>query len=402
MKKKIELGTVIFIVVVVAVLAVLATFMYLNTLMPSLREREQQYNRITEIIKTVDKNYIGDISDDVSMNSLLSGYIEGVDKYGAYLDEESYKKYLSEMDGKHSGIGLTVKYVANSGLLKVVDVKANSPSANANIKVGDLVYKVDETLISDLSYDEAVALLKAENGTEMTIVVLRDEKEIEKKITVAEYLTSSVEYKTILDKVGYISISEFDNNTFNDFKNAVESLQKDGAEKFIFDVRNNTGGSLSAVVSVLDYLLPEGDLVTLQDKSGEKTVHSSDKSFFDKDYVVLINDSTYSGGELFAAAIRDFKAAKLVGDTTYGKGYAQEIIKLKEGALYLSTKLYYPPNGENYEGVGVAPDVAVSLTPELENRFYELTPEEDLQISAALKELGVEVENVEEPSSDKE
>lgn len=392
MKKKIELGTVIFLVVAVAILSAFATYMYLVSLMPSLAATEEQYNRVIELVKTVDKHYVGEIEEDVAMSALLSGYTQGVDKYGTYFDEENYTRYKSEMDGKHSGIGLTVKYIASNGLLKVVDVKSNSPAANSNIKVGDLVYKINETLVSEISYEEAVSMLKAENGTEMTVTVLRNEKEIEKKMTVAEYLTSSVEYKLIYDNIGYLSISEFDNTTYDDFKSAIDSLVKDGAQKFIFDVRNNTGGSLSSVVNVLDYLLPEGDLVTLEDKTGTKKTHSSDKNFFDKEFVVLINGSTYSGGELFAAAVRDFKAGKLIGQTTYGKGYAQEIIPLEKGALYLSTKLYFPPSGVNYEGVGVSPDVEVLLTPELEDRFFELTPEEDLQVAAALKELGKKID----------
>ena len=232
---------------------------------------------------------------------------------------------------------------------------------------------------------------------EMTLVVLRDDKEIEKKLTVAEYLTSSVGYELLYNDIGYVSISEFDNNTGKDFKEAVEKLVSQGATQFVFDVRNNTGGSLTTVVEVLDYLLPEGTLVTLKDNAGQENVYTSDKNSFNKKYTVLINESTYSGGELFAAAIRDFKTATLVGKTTYGKGYAQEIIPLSKGALYLSTKLYYPPSGENYEGVGVAPDKEVELTPELEERFYELSTEEDLQLVAALEELGKTIKKTEEP-----
>jgi carboxyl-terminal processing protease len=138
-------------------------------------------------------------------------------------------------------------------------------------------------------------------------------------------------------------------------------------------------------------LLPEGKLVTLKNKAGDVTEYSSDAKCFGKEFVVLINNSTYSGGELFAAAVRDFDAGKLIGETTYGKGYAQEFIPLSVGALYLSTKLYYPPSGENYEGIGVSPDIEIKLTPELEDRFYELETEEDLQMCEALKQLGKEI-----------
>lgn len=397
MKKKIEVGTVIFIVIVVIVLSSIATYMYLTSLMPSLVAKESLYDRIAEIDKTIEKRYVGEVDSDKAMDSLLAGYASGVDKYSTYLNEDNYSAYTSQMDGKYSGIGITVKYMASTGLLKIISVNSNSPAENSGLKVGDFIYKIGDKIVSDLSYDEAISLLKAENGTEMSLVVLRDDKEIDKKLTVAEYLTSSVEAELIYNDVGYVSISEFDNNTGKDFKEAVEKLTSQGATQFVFDVRNNTGGSLTTVVEVLDYLLPEGTLVTLKDKAGQENVYTSDKNCFNKKYTVLINESTYSGGELFAAAIRDFKTATLIGKTTYGKGYAQELIPLSEGALYLSTKLYYPPSGENYEGVGVAPDKEVELSPELEERFYELSAEEDPQLLAALEVLGKTIKNTEEP-----
>ncbi len=399
MKKKIEVGTVIFIVIVAIVLSCIATYMYLTSLMPSLVAKETFYDKIAEVNKTVEQRYVGEVDEKASMDSLLSGYVSGIDKYSTYLDADSYASYTAQLDGKYSGVGITVKYVTNTGLLKVIDIKSNSPADTVGIKIGDFISKIGDTNIADISYEEAIALLKAENGTEISMVIIRDDKEIEKKVTVAEYLTSSVEFEMIYGDVGYVAISEFDNTTYDDFKKAVEQLNTQGASKFIFDVRNNTGGSLGAVVNILDYLLPEGVLVTLQDKAGQKKEYTSGKDFLDKEYTVIINGSTYSGGELFAAAIRDFKTGKLVGETTYGKGYAQELIPLSDGALYLSTKLYFPPNGENYEGVGVSPDVEIALTPELEDRFYELKPSEDLQIVAALNALGVKVATPETDTS---
>ena len=387
MKKKIEIGTAIFIVIVAVVLSCLATYMYLTSMMPSLVTKENLYDRITEVNKTIEQRYVGTADTDAAMDSLLTGYVSAVDKYSTYLDPDEYSTYSAQLNGKYSGVGVTVKYISNSGLLKVINIKSNSPAKNADIRVGDLIYKIGGKRVDEMTYDEAASMLKAENGTVIELVVLRDNSEIDKSVTVGEYVTSSVDYKLLENDVGYISISEFDNTTFDDFKKAVDEISG-SAVSYIFDVRNNTGGSLSAVVNILDYLLPEGTLVTLKDKAGNENVYSSDANFFDKKYVVLINKSTYSGGELFAAAIRDFKTGTLIGETTYGKGYAQELIPLSKGALYLSTKMYYTPSGENYEGVGVAPDVECKLAPELEDRFYELSYKEDTQLVEALKALG--------------
>lgn len=391
MKKKIEIGTVIFIVIVAVVLACLATYMYLTSMMPSLVTKENFYDRITEVNKTIEQRYVGEADTDAAMDSLLTGYVSAVDKYSTYLNEEEYASYTSQMNGKYSGAGITVKYISATGLLKIINVKSNSPAAQADIEIGDIIVKIGDRNVEEMSYEEAINLLRAENGTAISLSLLRGEQELTKSVTIGEYVTSSVEYEMIEGDVGYVAISEFDNTTFDDFKKAVESLENDGAAQFIFDVRNNTGGSLTSVVNILDFLLPEGTLVTLKDNAGKETVHSSDANSFSKKYAILINGSTYSGGELFAAAVRDFKAGTLVGETTYGKGYAQEIIPLSRGALYLSTKMYYPPNGENYDGVGVSPDVEAKLSAQLEDRFYELDYKEDTQIIAALNALGKQV-----------
>lgn len=396
MKTNVKLGTVIFIVIVAIVLSCLATYMYLTSLMPSLVAKETFYDKITEVNKTIEQRYVGEIDENKAMDSLLYGYVSGIDKYSTYLDADDYALYMQQLDGKYSGIGITTKYITSTGLLQVISVKSNSPAESVGVKIGDFIYKIGDKDVTTLSYNEAVTLLRAQNGTEMTLVLLRNDKEITKKLTVAQYLTSSIDYKLLKD-VGVVSISEFDNTTFEDFKKAIAALDEKGAKKYVFDVRNNTGGSLSAVVNVLDYLLPEGKLVTLKDKAGNEKEYSSNKDSFDKEYVVLINGSTYSGGELFAAAIKDFKAAKVIGETTYGKGYAQEIIPLSDGALYLSTKLYYPPNGENYEGVGVTPDIESVLSPELAERFYELDELEDTQFVEALNQLGYSVQDFAEP-----
>lgn len=391
MKKKIELGTVIFLIIVALVLSALATYMYLTSKMPSLVAKENFYDRISELYKTVQQRYIGEIDEKNAMNMLLDGYASGIDKYSTFLDAEEYAQYMSQMDGKYSGLGLTVRSNSQNDLIKVVDVNLNSPAFSAGIKAGDYISKIGGVSVVGVPFEEIAAKLKGEVGTSIDLTILRDDNEINKTVTISQYINPSVDFKLINDSIGYVSISEFSNTTFDDFKSSMQELKQKGAQKYIFDVRNNTGGSLTAVVKTLDYILPEGVLVTLKNKAGVENSYESDANKLDAEFVVLINGSTYSAGELFAAAVRDFSAAKLIGDTTYGKGYAQEIIPLSEGALYLSTKQYFPPNGQNFEGVGVSPDIQVSLTDEQKENFNELTIEQDSQLVAALSQLGVEI-----------
>ena len=261
MKKKIEVGTVIFIVIVAVILACLATYMYLTSMMPSLVTKENFYDRITEVNKTIEQRYVGEADSDSAMNALLSGYVSAVDKYSTYLNEEEYSNYALQMNGKYSGAGVTVKYVSSSGLLKIINVKSNSPAASAGIAVGDMIYTINGRNVDEMSYEEAVSLLKAEIGTVINLVVLRGEQSLEKFITVSEYVTSSIDYDLIENDVGYIAISEFDNTTFEDFKKAVEDLEGRGAAQYIFDVRNNTAGVSARSLIFLTICCPRATLL---------------------------------------------------------------------------------------------------------------------------------------------
>lgn len=388
MKKKIELGTVLFFIVATIMVTGIATYMYMAHMVERTTGKSQMFEKLSRVYQVVNNRYVGEFDEDEAMDSLLSGYIDGIDKYGVYLNKTSYLEFKKSLDGKASGIGAAVKYVASTGYLKVTRVRAGSPCNTAGVQAGDVICKIDGADVSEMSYTDATNRLKAQIGTEIKLTLIRGEETLNLTVTVQEYTESTVTHRLMNAGTGYIAISEFDTNTAADFKAAVEDLQDKGVANYIFDVRNNTGGSLTAVTEILDYILPQGTLCTIRDKNGEETVYSSDENCLSGKIAVIINGSTYSGGELFAAAIRDYQYGTLIGTTTYGKGMAQEVIPLGDDtALYLSTNLYYPPSGENYEGVGVAPHTEVSLTADQEDRFYELTYSEDDQLKAAVAAL---------------
>lgn len=388
MRRKIELGTVIFFIVAAVMVTGVATYMYMAHMIERTTGKNEIFEKLSRVYQVVNNRYVGEIDEDAAMDSLLSGYVDGVDKYGVYLDKTSYLEFKKSLDGKTSGIGATVKYTASTGYLKITRVRSGSPCDTAGVKAGDIITKINEADVSAMSYTEATNLLKAQVGTDIKLGLLRDEDTLNVTVTVLEYTASTVTHEMIGTKIGYLAISDFDTNTAEDFKKAVEDLKDHGAVSLIFDVRNNTGGSLTAVTEILDYILPEGKLCSIKDKNGEETEYTSDASCLTEKIVVLINGETYSGGELFAAAIRDFNYGTLVGTTTYGKGMAQEVIPLGDDtAVYLSTNLYYPPSGVNYEGVGVTPDQEVVMTADQEDRFYELTTGEDPQLQAAITSL---------------
>lgn len=388
MKKKIELGTVIFFVVAAIMVSCIATYMYMAHMVERTTGKSEMFEKLTRVYQVINNRYVGVFDEDEAMDALLSGYIDGVDRYGVYLDNASYLEFKNSAEGKASGIGANVKYVASTGYLKITRVRSGSPCYDAGVLAGDVIVKINGEDVSAMSYTDATNRLQAAVGTTIKLTLLRSEQTLNLSVTVQEYTEDTVSYRLMVSGVGYVSISEFDTNTTEDFKKTMEELKKKGATKFIFDVRNNTGGSLTSVTEILDYILPAGTLCTVKDKNGEEKIYTSDENRLSADIVVLINGSTYSGGELFAAAIRDFNYGTLIGTTTYGKGMAQEIIPMGDDtALYLSTNLYYPPNGVNYDAVGVAPHEEVTLTADKEDRFYELTYEEDDQLKAAMSKL---------------
>ncbi len=388
MRKKIELGTVIFFVVAAVFITGIVTFMYMKHMAERTTGKSEMFEKLSQVYQVVNNRYVGEYDESESMDTLLSGFIEGVDRYGVYMDKASYLEYKNGLEGKNSGIGLNVKYVASTGYLKITRVRAGSPAEKAGVLPGDIIKKIDDVDVSTQSYSDATTKLQAEVGTEIKLTLLRDQTEVNTKVSVQIYTEETVAYRLLVNNTGYVSISEFDTNTAEDFKAAVEELKGKGVTKFVFDVRNNTGGSLTAVTEILDYILPKGTLCTTKDRVGTEKTYSSDASCLTGEIIVLINGGTYSGGELFAAAIRDFKYGTLIGTKTYGKGMAQEVIPLgDESALYLSTNMYYPPNGENYDGVGVAPHIEVKLTADQEDRFYELTFDEDAQLQQAMTAL---------------
>ncbi len=388
MKRKIELGTVIFFVVAAIMVSCIATYMYMAHMVERTTGKSEMFEKLTRVYQVINNRYVGTFDEDKAMDALLSGYVDGVDRYGVYLNKTSYLEFKNSAEGKASGIGINVKYVASTGYLKITRVRSGSPCYDAGILAGDVITKINGDDVSAMSYTDATNRLQAAVGTAIKLTLLRNDQTLNLTVTVQEYTEDTVTYRIMVSGVGYVSISEFDSNTTEDFKKTMDELKSKGVKKFIFDVRNNTGGSLTSVTEILDYLLPAGTLCTVKDKNGEEVEYTSDENFLDAPIAVLINGSTYSGGELFAAAIRDFRHGTLVGVTTYGKGMAQEIIPLGDDtALYLSTNLYYPPNGVNYDGVGVAPHEEVILTADKEERFYELTFEEDDQLQAAMAAL---------------
>lgn len=373
----------------------------------AIDEQMKEYGEIAADISEIDRfyreMYPGELDTESLRKYAIKGFVAGTgDRYGIYYAPDEAKALMESVNGEGEGIGVNVIYDAETGCIEVLSVNPDSPAEKAGIIDGDLIaYVIDEKgerlPVPELGYDIALGMLRGEAGTKAKFVVFRDEdgdkifdeKQFEiERAAIETVSVSSWQYEPD-PTVGVIRITGFDRKTPEQFKAAVTALKDQGAKKMVFDVRYNPGGDKDAVCQVLDYLLPEGPLLRTVDAKGNYTVDmTSDASFLDMPMAVIVNSGTASAGELFAAAIRDYGAGKLVGDTTYGKGSMQSIVPVfDDGSLLkMTVALYCPPKTENYDGVGLVPDVKEPIDEALKDKsFYKYTDSEDNQLRAAVK-----------------
>ena len=333
----------------------------------------------------IDKNDKTAVTD-----ALLDCYVSALDDpYAFYRPPVETEDYMTDMSGKFGGIGVMVEYNDQDETIMVSTVYPDSPAEKAGIKVGDYFYSVDGKTVEELGYTNAVNHVRGEIGTSVTLVMLRGNEYVTVTAIRDEVEEINVAYDIDTEKnVGYVQIVAFKENTFPQFKEAIDALEAAGVKGIIFDLRNNPGGYVDSVVSVISYLIPDGKPVMSYQYKGyaEKVLYSKDEG---EDHeinvpcVVICNQYTASAGEIFTAAMRDYRnagemSATIVGVNTYGKGIMQSsyYYPLDKSTITFTVAYYNPPYGGNYHGVGVVPDVVV----EIENNM-------DTQIEAAINEL---------------
>lgn len=391
MNKKISLGTAIALMFVVAAVTFSATVLYasdkFNQTVSNITEREAMYDKIAEIDTYVRNNFIGDIDEETLLDRIAAGYMDGIeDTYGEYYTVEEYERITSNNEGKIVGIGITASRTEN-GYILVEEVYPDSPAAAAQIVAGELIVKVNDIDLSPETYEEGIAEIAGQAGTTLSLVVRNGNEDREITEITRRKVQKPTVYSTSFDSVGYVRLTEFNGSTYDQFKTAVETLLNNGATSLIFDVRDNGGGTLDAVVKVLDMLLPEGDIATSIDKDGiVEVIGVSDPSCVTVPMAVLTNSRTASAAELFTQALRDYGVAKSVGETTYGKGTMQVYHKLKDGsAIKVTTNKYNPPVSPNYDGIGLVPDYEVVLETGDILGVDAISPEMDVQLATAVE-----------------
>ncbi len=408
MGKKISLGTAVtLILIAVAITFTFTMVLALNNFnekVSSITERENMYAKFTEIDNYVRYNHNEAIDESVLMDSVAKGYLSGInDPYAKYMNPSEYAAFVEASGKTVSGVGISVS-MDSDGYMLVENVYESSTAASAGIIPGDLIIKVDDINLTSETYSQAEALLTGEAGTKVTLTVRRDSEDTEIEIT-RRVLVPTTVYSTVFDSYHYIRINDFSEGTPDQFSKTVEKAISSGASALIFDVRSVNSGLISAAAEMIDKFAGSGDILYIEYSDGSSEVlYTSNSRDTVIPVVVLVNEITSGASEFFAAGLRDFGIANIVGSQTDGFGSLQEIYRLDDGsAIQLTVGKYYLANSKTvWEGVGVTPDHIVAFDYTTLN-FADLSfldPAMDSQLAKAIEIAASSVAPSNEPETE--
>lgn len=365
MNKKISLGlTLSLIAIASAVTFILTSFFSLqsfNKKVVDVNEKAKKYNSLQLLDTYVRDNYFGKIDETELNDGILKGYVAGLDdKYSRYLSADEYIEEKNANAGEIIGLGLTLSE-DESGYIRIDSIIADSPVIESGIQNGDVIISVDGVDVIETGFNEAVEAMNGSEGTSITLTVRRNGVDTEYTFTRRSIELVTVTGELVNGSVGYIKIDGFKQNTPEQFISTLQHLTSNGAKALVFDLRDNPGGLVESVEECLDPLLPEGVIAIAEYKDGHsETIVYSDSSELDMPMTVLVNKNTASAAELFAASLRDFGKAELVGEKTYGKGVMQITTEFENGgAVVLTVAEYRTTVSECYDNIGLNPDYTV-------------------------------------------
>lgn len=395
MSKKISLG----VAATIAIIAMAVTFSLtmvvsmkmFNTTVSSVKNKERQYNKLSEIDRFVRAGEYFTIDEDTLNDRLAAGYMNGInDKYAVYYTAKEYSEKQSVEKGTLTGIGVAVVNDASSGYARIIRLYDNSPAAEAGMQVGGFITAInDESTRNITSTARLTSKLLGEEGTTTTITYLTpDRQEQQLNLVHSNYKTPSIYTRQMVaDTCGYIRIDAFNSGTASEFKAAVDELLQQGANSLVFDLRDNTGENLNAALVAADYCVPSGEIAKQQDRDGNVTVlRMSDETKINVPIVCLVNGSTAGSAELFANALRKMAGATLVGTKTAGKGVVlSDAQSFSDGsAAYITVGLLLDNEDQTWNEEGLRPDIDAALSVDEQNAYYDYTLDTDPQISKAV------------------
>ncbi len=352
--------------------------------------QEDYHEKLDEIVALLNEVYVDGYDTDKLGDYLAQAAVAATgDRWSYYVSAEDYDAFVESNENAYVGIGVTVESSDDlTDGVQITKVTPNSPAEEAGIEADDRIYAVEGETVESLGLDETKNRIRGEEGTEVTLTILRGEKKFDVTVKRASVEVEVVKYSMLDGSIGYIKINNFEANSADRTIEAIDTLREQGAKALVFDLRFNPGGRKDELVRVLDDLLPEGPLFRSVDYKGNESVDYSDADCVELPMAVLVNGDSYSAAEFFAAALQEYDWATVVGTKTCGKANYQQTFRLSDGsAVAVSTGHYQTPHGVTLANVGVTPDEIV----EVDNKTYlELYKEavavkDDAQLQAAIK-----------------
>lgn len=349
---------------------------------PQLKLGGEVTDKMNLLLNYMDNVFLYDYDEDVLKDKIYAAMLDALDEpYSRYYTAEEYSQLTQSTNGIFYGIGASVTTNAETGDVYVVEVYEESGAEEAGVMAGDIFKAVDGQSVVGMNSSELSELTHGENGSTVVITFQRGDELYDAAIT-RRPVDKTLVYSNMLDgNIGYIKITQFAAAAEKQFKKAYEKLEQDGMNGLIIDVRGNPGGRLDTVTNMLDYLLPEGLLVYTMNKNGESDrINSDADAKLNIPCAVIVNGKSASASEVFCGAMQDYKAARIIGTQTFGKGIVQSIISLGDGsAIKITDQDYYTPNGNNIHKVGITPDEVVEYDEELAAQGV------DTQLDAAIQ-----------------
>lgn len=350
------------VLVVALALALVVAIPYVTN---AVSKFQKQYELIQEVFEYVENFHIKDVDPDTLTQGAIDGMLKTLDDpYTTYFTDEEYQQFIEGIDNSFTGIGIYVdkqdEYIIVQSTIK------NSPAEAAGLQAGDQIIKVDGVDIVGKKVEEAVSLIKGQEGTKVNLTLKRGEQILEKQITRAKIQLPLVEAEMLTDEIGYLRLYTFSNNSVAEFKTELENLEKQGMEQLILDLRGNPGGYLNSALEISKSFIEQGPIVYIKDKHQQEEVLSiKNGENWDKPLVVLIDEGTASASEILAGALRDYDKATIIGSNSFGKGTVQTLIDLESGGhLKLTVNEYFTPNKSKINGIGIKPDIEVTAEDE--------------------------------------
>ena len=348
----------------------------------------EKIDLFSEVLEKIQNEYVEEVDQAKTMDAAINGALQSLDPYSAYMNPEVFKESQQETSGEFGGLGIEVTMEA--GVVKVITPIDDTPAAKAGVKAGDYIVRINGEQVQGKTLMEAVNLMRGPVGTSIEITIRRKGLKKAKIIKIIREVIEvrSVISKQIQNKVGYLRLRAFNQNSGSQLKKEISKIEKNKKTVgYILDLRNNPGGLLSQAIKIADFFLDDGEIVSTNGRKAREN-----KKFFarkgdkinGKPLIVLINNGSASASEIVAGALQDQKRAVLLGETTYGKGSVQSIIPLKNrGAIRLTVSKYYLPSGKSISEVGVIPDIKV----EEKGEDFSINTDTDNQLNYAVKLL---------------